>query len=73
MKFTIFSLGDRSYGDNFCMAARKFRQRLISLHAQEAVEIGLGDEQEPNGYFYEYKNKWYPNLFEYLNQNNMWK
>ena len=33
MKFTIYSFGDRSYGDNFCMAARKFRQRLIGLQA----------------------------------------
>lgn len=51
MRFSIFALGDRSYGDNFCMAARKFRQRLISLGAEEAVAIGLGDEQDPNGYF----------------------
>lgn len=43
MRFTIFSLGDRSYGDNFCMAARKFRQRLIGLGGQEIVSIGLGD------------------------------
>jgi len=28
LKFAIYALGDRSYGDNFCLAARKFRQRL---------------------------------------------
>jgi sulfite reductase alpha subunit-like flavoprotein len=33
MRFTIFGLGDRSYGDNFCLSARKLRQRLISLGA----------------------------------------
>jgi len=29
--FSIYALGDRSYGDNFCLTARKLRQRLISL------------------------------------------
>jgi sulfite reductase alpha subunit-like flavoprotein len=37
MRFTIFSLGDRSYGDNFNMAARKFRQRLMGLGGKEIV------------------------------------
>jgi sulfite reductase alpha subunit-like flavoprotein len=31
LKFAIYALGDRSYGDNFCLAARKLRQRLLNL------------------------------------------
>lgn len=31
VKFCVYGLGDRSYGDNFNVIARKFRQRLIML------------------------------------------
>jgi sulfite reductase alpha subunit-like flavoprotein len=44
--FAVYSLGDSSYGDHFAMAARKLRQRLKMLGAQEFVEIGLGDDME---------------------------
>ncbi len=33
VKFAIYSLGDRGYGDNFAMAGRKLRQRLKILGA----------------------------------------
>lgn len=33
VKFAVYSLGDRGYGDNFAMAARKLRQRLKMLGA----------------------------------------
>jgi len=33
VKFAIYSLGDRSYGENFGMAARKLRQRMKMLGA----------------------------------------
>jgi sulfite reductase alpha subunit-like flavoprotein len=45
VSFCLYGLGDRSYGDNFNLAARKLRQRLLMLNAQEIVEIGLGDDQ----------------------------
>jgi sulfite reductase alpha subunit-like flavoprotein len=34
IKFAIYSLGDRSYGDNFALAARKLRQRMKMLGAE---------------------------------------
>lgn len=34
VKFCIYGLGDRSYGDNFNLSARKLRQRLIMLKAE---------------------------------------
>jgi sulfite reductase alpha subunit-like flavoprotein len=43
VKFCIYALGDRSYGDSFNLAARKFRQRMLMLQAEEIVDIGLGD------------------------------
>lgn len=33
MKFAIYGLGDRSYGDNYNITGRKLRQRLIMLGA----------------------------------------
>jgi sulfite reductase alpha subunit-like flavoprotein len=43
VKFAIYSLGDRSYGENFGVTGRKMRQRLRMLGGEEIVEIGLGD------------------------------
>lgn len=34
VKFCVYGLGDRSYGTNFNVTARKLRQRLIMLQAQ---------------------------------------
>lgn len=31
VKFCVYGLGDRSYGDNFNIAGRKIRQRLLML------------------------------------------
>jgi hypothetical protein len=33
VKFGVYALGDRSYGDNFNIMGRKLRQRLIMLQA----------------------------------------
>jgi sulfite reductase alpha subunit-like flavoprotein len=35
--FAIYSLGDRSYGENFGMTARKLRQRLRMLDGKEVI------------------------------------
>jgi sulfite reductase alpha subunit-like flavoprotein len=50
VKFALYSLGDRSYGDNFGVVGRKLRQRLRMLGAEELVEIGLGDDSDAQGY-----------------------
>lgn len=69
VKFCVYGLGDRSYGDNFNMSARKLRQRLLMLKAEEIVEIGLGDEQDSNGCFQQYFQKFLPDLLRYLSGN----
>ena len=33
--FSVYALGDRSYGDDFCMTGRKLRQRLKMLGGEE--------------------------------------
>lgn len=33
VKFCIYGLGDRSYGDNFNITSRKMRQRMLMLQA----------------------------------------
>ncbi len=50
LRFAVYSLGDTSYGDNFGLAARKLRQRLKMIGAEEIAEIGLGDDQDKQGY-----------------------
>ena len=47
--FMIFSLGDRSYGPQFCAAGRKLAVRLMQLGASPVCEPGYGDENTPSG------------------------
>lgn len=66
VKFAIYSLGDRGYGDNFAMAARKLRQRMKMLGAEQLIEIGLGDDQDPQGYRETYLSGWGNELLSVL-------
>lgn len=67
--FTVYSLGDSSYGDHFGMAARKFRQRLRMLGGQEFAEIGLGDDMDPQGYRHVYLKTWREAVTTFLKEN----
>ena len=62
IKFAIYSLGDRSYGDNFALAARKLRQRMKMLGADQLIDIGLGDDQDTQGFRQVYISGWRDNL-----------
>lgn len=68
VKFCVYGLGDRSYGTNFNVTARKLRQRLLMLKAEEVISIGLGDEQDSNGCFNQYFKVFYPALENYIRQ-----
>ena len=49
MRFALFCLGDRAYGDQFCAAGRKLGARLLQLGAQPLCPVGYGDDGTPNG------------------------
>jgi sulfite reductase alpha subunit-like flavoprotein len=66
IEFCMYSLGDSSYGDDFGMTARKLRQRLRMLGAVEIAEIGLGDDQDKQGYRDVYLSGWRDNVCKYL-------
>jgi NADPH-ferrihemoprotein reductase len=49
VRFIVFCLGDRAYGDQFCAAGRKLIVRLQQLGAQMVVQPGYGDDGSPGG------------------------
>ena len=51
MTFTMFALGDRAYGPQFCAAARKFAVRSLQLGAVQLAgcAVAYGDDGTPGG------------------------
>ncbi|KAL7576937.1 hypothetical protein ACA910_006694 [Epithemia clementina (nom. ined.)] len=49
VRFSLFGLGDRAYGPQFCAAARKLAVRFVQLGAQLVGEPGYGDDGTPGG------------------------
>jgi sulfite reductase alpha subunit-like flavoprotein len=49
IRFFIFCLGDRAYGDQFCAAGRKLIVRLRQLGAQMIGKPGYGDDGSSGG------------------------
>ena len=70
MQFAVYGLGDRSYGDNYNMIARKFRQRLLMLGAHQIFEIGLGDEQDRGGNHQQFRTYFIPKINDIITSNN---
>jgi len=46
MRFCTFAMGDRSYADSFCEAAKKIEARLLELGATAVLEMGIGDDRD---------------------------
>jgi len=46
MRFCTFGMGDRSYADSFCEAAKKIEARLLELGATAVLEMGIGDDRD---------------------------
>jgi sulfite reductase alpha subunit-like flavoprotein len=58
VKFAMFALGDRAYGEAFCAAGRKMASRLVQLGATPLCRIGYGDDGTPDGGVFADLDEW---------------
>ena len=76
VKFSVFALGDSHYWPRkedrhyYNKPGKDLAVRLAALGANEMVEVGLGDDQDPDGYQTGY-GAWEPALWEALGVGNV--
>ncbi|KAK3714962.1 Sulfite reductase [NADPH] subunit beta [Vermiconidia calcicola] len=76
VKFTVFALGDSHYWPRkedkhyYNKPGKDLFTRLTDLGGKEIVGIGLGDDQEPDGYQTGY-SEWEPKLWDALGLGNI--
>lgn len=74
--FSVFALGDRHYWPRkedkvyYNKPGKDLYARFITLGAKALVDIGLGDDQDPDGYQTGY-NEWEPKLWDSLGVGNV--
>eukprot|EP00929_Paragymnodinium_shiwhaense_P122117 TRINITY_DN946_c0_g3_i1.p1 TRINITY_DN946_c0_g3~~TRINITY_DN946_c0_g3_i1.p1 ORF type:complete len:1967 (+),score=555.50 TRINITY_DN946_c0_g3_i1:774-5903(+) len=49
VNYTVFALGDRNY-HHFCKAGYEFDRRFSELGGRRALNMGIGDDQDEEGY-----------------------
>lgn len=75
-KFSVFALGDSHYWPRkedkhyYNKPGKDLFSRITTLGAQQLVDIGLGDDQDPDGYQTGY-NDWEPKLWDALGVGNV--
>jgi sulfite reductase (NADPH) hemoprotein beta-component len=75
-KFSVFALGDSHYWPRkedkhyYNKPGKDLFSRVVTLGAQQLVDIGLGDDQDPDGYQTGY-NDWEPKLWDSLGVGNV--
>ncbi|KAJ3160396.1 hypothetical protein HDU86_000730 [Geranomyces michiganensis] len=75
-RFSVFALGDRNYwplpGDKhyFAKSGKDLDHRLELLGAQRLTPLGVGDDQDPDGYWTGF-NAWRPLLWKALGVDEM--
>jgi sulfite reductase (NADPH) hemoprotein beta-component len=75
-KFSVFALGDSHYWPRkedkhyYNKPGKDLFSRAVTLGAQQLVDIGLGDDQDPDGYQTGY-NDWEPKLWDALGVGNV--
>ena len=71
IQFSVFAMGDSHYWPRkedahyYNKAGKDLHKALLALNAQESVEIGLGDDQDPDGPQTAYKI-WEPQMWKVL-------
>jgi len=63
LKFCTFGMGDRSYADSFCEAAKLIDDRLAALGAERLLEMGIGDDRDEDKWETGF-NVWLPNFWK---------
>ncbi|KAL9126654.1 MAG: hypothetical protein Q9217_004330 [Psora testacea] len=72
VKYTVFALGDSHYWPRkedriyYNKPGRDLDARIAFLGGKRLIDIGLGDDQDPDGYQTGY-NEWEPKLWQALN------
>ncbi len=76
VRFTVFALGDSHYWPRkedkhyYNKPGKDLFARLAALGGKEIVEIGLGDDQEPDGFQTGYQ-EWEPKLWDAMGVGNV--
>lgn len=76
VRFTVFALGDSHYWPRkedkhyYNKPGKDLFARLATLGGKEIVEIGLGDDQDPDGYQTGYQ-EWEPKLWDAMGVGNV--
>ncbi|CAK9027373.1 Pyruvate dehydrogenase [NADP(+)] (CpPNO) (Pyruvate:NADP(+) oxidoreductase) [Durusdinium trenchii] len=62
LRFCVFGMGDRSYADSFCEAAKKIEDRMRELGAERLLDMGIGDDRDEDKWETGFQ-KWLPKLW----------
>jgi len=63
VRFCSFAMGDRSYTDSFCEAAKLIDNRMKELGATQVLETGIGDDRDEDKWETGF-NVWLPKFWE---------
>jgi sulfite reductase (NADPH) hemoprotein beta-component len=76
VRFTVFSLGDSHYWPRkedkhyYNKPGKDLFTRMVALGAQQIIEVGLGDDQDPDGFQTGYQ-EWEPKLWDAMGVGNV--
>lgn len=63
MRFCVFGMGDRSYTDSFCEAAKLIEGRMSELGGKAILPMGIGDDRDEDKWETGF-NEWLPKFYE---------
>jgi len=71
IKYAVFGLGDNSYGENYCVIAKKIDTLLHKLSATRILAVGDGDGQYSEQQFEFWMIKLWPSLLAHLGKKEL--